>query len=63
VGILLTVILAAGFFPRPEPPSHVAEGFCTRYRIRLDGTSIETIYHSSETILADLTAFLQQDKE
>lgn len=61
VGILLAVILAVGFFPRPKLPSHVAEDYCARYRIRLDGTSIERIYHSPETILADPTAFLQED--
>lgn len=58
--ISLTII---GFllFPRPELPEAVTEDDCARYDIRFDGTSIEAIYHSPESILADPQAFLQND--
>ncbi len=61
VVILFPVILGVVFFPRPKLPPYVTEEQCSHHRIRLDGASIETIYHSPETILADPNAFLQED--
>jgi hypothetical protein len=66
-GILLCAIallpLLLGFivFPRPELPPLVSEAACSQYNIRFDGTSLETIYHAPESILADPLAFLQND--
>jgi hypothetical protein len=59
--ILLTLLLGLIIFPRPSLPPIIRDDTCSRYNIRFDGTSIETIYHAPESILADPQAFRQND--
>jgi hypothetical protein len=58
---LLPLLLGFTVSPRPELPPLVSEAACSQYNIRFDGTSLETIYHAPESILADPQAFLQTD--
>ncbi len=59
--VLLAFLLGFIFFPRPDLPALVDEDPCSRYNIHLDGTSIESIYLTPETILVDPEAFLRGD--
>lgn len=63
IGLLL-VLGAAGllFLPRAGLPPLITGDYCQRYNIQLDGTSIETIYLSPQTILASPEMFLNEDR-
>lgn len=61
-GVTLMFLLI-GFigFPRPDLPRLISEDACSRYNIQFDGTSIETIYLSPDTIITDPKQLLQED--
>lgn len=59
--ILLLLLLGFALFPRANLPKPVSGNYCNQHNIRIDGTSIETIYLSPESILQDPEGFLQED--
>jgi hypothetical protein len=59
---VVIVALFLVFFPRAELPPIIEEDVCARNNIRIDTTSIETIYSDPEGILADPDKFVQEDR-
>ena len=60
--VVIIIILVLIFFPRAELPPIIEEDVCARNNIRIDATSIETVYGDPQGVLADPEKFVQEDR-
>jgi hypothetical protein len=62
-GLALIIIgMTLIFFPRAELPPAIEQDVCARNNIRIDTSSIETIYENPEGVLTDPEKFVQEDR-